>query len=255
MSSQLLKKARTIHNSVLTACEKHLPEASSLLDRDREAHGLPPLRLQEGMAQGKALAFYFATFEASEEALERETLEDSDIRKRRDSTSEALYVSMVKLGSLVLTSYERSVAERLRVTGTTPRTHKSLLAYAQGFLNATSTLPDLPPLTDTWSSLDLPAARAHVASLVDGLKRQQLEVDREVRESQYARHQRNLAQENWYKELDLTIAVLRMALRAANQPELADRLLPTERQIRQLEPALDEDTTEPTAADPEPSEA
>jgi hypothetical protein len=136
----------------------------------------------------------------------------------------------------VTNAYGRALTEALKLDGLTPRAPNQLINYAERFLQASQPMPTIPAPLKAWLAFDLAAARAEIEPLVPALKASQQTVAREERETQQTRLQRDRAHARWLEQMNLHIQITRAALRAAQLGELADRLLPTARQLQGVEP-------------------
>ncbi len=236
MSSQTVENARKLTNAVSTAYESHLAQASAQIDEERVALGAQPLEFAARLEGATTLKNLFEAFEASELALAQEVKEDSQARQLRNKKFEELYQVLSRLGAAVEAVYGRDGVRKIQLAGRTPRAISALDKFAQGFLRASEPMPDLPVVVQSFGSVDLVGARAAVAEMVPALRAAQVTLERDERETQLARYQRNKLHAAWYLELRYHIDLLRATLRRAGQEELAERILPSERQFNTIEP-------------------
>jgi hypothetical protein len=245
MPSKLIEDARALTEALTTACEKHLPTASDAIDQDQVRRGFASFSLAQHLDNGAAIQASFDALEAADRLLEQEGIEDTDARKDRDAAREQLYKTVSALGTAVATAYGRDSVARLALAGNTPRATAALTQAARAFLVATQTMPALPEPLEPWNTPNLSAARERVITQLDALTQAQNLLAREQRETQLARVNRDRAHELWFSDLRFHLDLLRAAFSRAKEAELADRILPTRRQLTAVEPDPDENPTAP----------
>lgn len=250
MTNRLLAHARTLTRSVTTALQVHARTAADDLDAQREAVGARPLQLAVPLevAQHDIEASLQALSEA-DFALSRETHEDADAREARDAIFARLFdrVSATSQGIYLL--YGAEGLKRLRLHGSTPQTHERLVSFARGFVIASTPLPPLPTPRHAFQTLHIEAARDAISADTDALDASITALTRETRQTQLLRVDRDKALLAWRRHLTLAIALTRATLVFNGQRELADRVLPTDRQVARNNPE-----PQPEAPDtPEPA--
>lgn len=245
MSSQAIEDARTLTRAVVSALEKHVIPAADLINAGRQQAEQKTLSLQ-GALDIESLQGLFEVYAGASEVLDREVGEDRDARGQRDEAALALRQTLSNLSRVVELIYGAEAAQTLNLQGKTPIGIRQLITKARGFVTRTETMPSLPDPSDPWIQPNLEEARAKIGELVSIVEEARSNTVGELRETQSARLVRNRAGDKWYKELRFHISMARAILAYADQEELAAKILPTERQIRRVEPV--------PGGEPEPSE-
>jgi hypothetical protein len=233
MASKQHENASTLTRTVISALATHVAPAGKKLDQELEK----PLGLE---AAARALAGQveksLGIYGAADEVVEKETGEDADARANVDRSKTTLRQKLMDLTGAVDSGYGRPVVARLALVGVTPTAADQLLTAADKFLQATKEAPPLPAPKQDWQSLDLAAARADIASARDALRSDLEALAKDTRETQQARSDRDRAHAAWEMDVRFCVSFARMVLVRADLSDLADRLLPTERQVSGVEP-------------------
>ncbi|MBH24575.1 MAG: hypothetical protein CMH57_09005 [Myxococcales bacterium] len=255
MSSQLKENARKLNRYVLSALDNHVLPTAERLDEELERAQLKPVALKGSIeAVRDNLVTAFDRLNASVDEVTREVGEDQDDRGALKATTERAYKGFSELGRVVEMAYGRSVAQRLKLTGTTPRSPDPLLTRIEGFLSSTVSPPTLPEPTSSWNIPNLPQARAEFVDLAQQLKTAIEALGGEERETQAARGERDADLVGWQQEAQFATDQARAILKRAGQDYLADRILPTQSQIAEVEDP-GEPPANPTEDDPAPTPA
>lgn len=250
MPTKTIEKAKDVTRQAETALANHVKPAAAKLEQEAAAQGYG----STGLLAATEHALYRLTdrmeaYEAAETAVVREGVEDTRAREERDKRCTKLRGTLSSLASSVETSYGRPAAAGLKLTGRTPVVPSDLVAKAHGFLAASDGgFAHLPAPRESWRTVDLAAARQEVAAETDAVEKTLTGVDTDVRQTQRARAERDALAVKWHRALRFAVDLGRAVLNRADQPDLADRVLPSETQVSDSEPTVDEDAEAPAGS-------
>lgn len=238
MSSKTLENASELTRQVDSAMSKHVTPATQEIDAGRSAAGMEPLAVG-GMIElvRTGLGSSFQKYDEAEDFVTTENAEDNEKRQIRDQRRDDLMGSVSSLASAIELCWGRAAVIQLGLAGTTPVSPKPLITMVKGFLAKTKDgIPDLGQPKKTWNVPDLVKARQECEALAGGLTTSIDDLAGDLRETEKARDDRDIAMDRWHRDLRFAADLSRAVLRRAGRDELAKKVLPSAQAIDHLAP-------------------
>ena len=225
------RRARIITRRVVAGLTRHAAPAAAELDAQLKEADRPALGLEGSLtASATLIQTQLDRYIAGQQALSTDLAETSGARAVRDDAYNALRSSLIGVAGLLESAYGRETRIDAQLSGKIPDSPDSLIASAESFLEATAGFT-LPEPVSRFVAFDFVAARAEVQEQVVALSAALADVERELKEDQKARLDRNALYNDWEAEVRLGRDLATAVLIRVGQKELADRLLPSDRQI------------------------
>lgn len=231
--NKTVRRARVVTRRVTTGLNQHAISAAETIDAQLSAEGQEPLQHTPVLKrQAALLQTRFDAYQRAQEMLDADMGQTTTARTERDKATAELLDLVSQLSAILRTTYGPEVAAQAKLTGSIPRVPETLLSYAREVLSATDDGLVLPEPTNRFTTpLDMASARAELLVRLQTLEQALDQVTAELRDDQQARAVRNDALEAWNTEVRFARDLAQAVLVRAGRKELADRLLPTDRQI------------------------
>lgn len=242
------ERTRILHDRILISLRRHAIPAAKLLDADLRA--LIPGTAQIDTAAtlsvvADALSARFHAFAKAQGALDLDLSETRYERDERDHVSITLRARLLDMSAALRLIHGPDALKRFKLAGRLPPSASDLLDFAAGFLDATAAGVDFNTDDDALVSADFAAMRDAIAALTETFRASLNAVRDEEHEDQSARALRDEALAAWTREARLARNLSRATLERVGRSALADRILPTNRQLNgnaPITPLSDEDS-------------
>ncbi|MEL6180799.1 MAG: hypothetical protein AAFS10_17690 [Myxococcota bacterium] len=255
MTTETSENVRILTRKLKSALRTHVKPALEQLNDARNGRSEEPLAMLDDLERlAISLDSAAMAFEQADQTVTRETNDDTLARRARDIERLELRTQLISLAQGVDSLYGRDTVVALRLSGGTPSRADALITYAQKFSLAVSKLETLPSPRVAWNTIDLTAAAATISAQAELLQTRVDTVDTDVRETEIARSTRDVALDHWQDEARFITTLCRAVLLRNHQPDLAARVVPSQRQVDRIDRSdtLDDDTpTGDTPASPQ----
>lgn len=249
MTTSTLQRTRILNQRITSSIRKHAVPATATVDADlrKLAPNVADLNSAATLtAVADCLDARFATYEKAQATLDRDLTETRQERDGRDQASIALRTALLDFIAALRLLHGADTLKRLKLSGRLPPGSHDLLTFATSYLGASPDGPDLPAQEDDSPiSIDFDAMHANIADLTRAFRASLWAVSDEERDDQRARVIRDKALAAWTRDARFARNLSRATLERVGRSALADRILPTNRQLNgnaPITPLSDEDS-------------